>query len=102
MIDVIYRQNLDRCAEPVGVMSTYFTNLTNVDIDVPVDDDDFDIWVADGKETLNLFASKVQMSILCTLLCPFVLILVWDFCVKSNYYPVENIIFLSLHTQCLW
>lgn len=43
MIDVIYRQNLDRCAEPVGVMSTYFTNLTNVDIDVPVDDDDFDI-----------------------------------------------------------
>ena len=45
-------------------------------MDVPVDDDDFDIWVVGGKETLNLFASKVQISILCTLLCPFVLILV--------------------------
>ena len=43
MIDVIYRQNLDRCVEPVGVMSTYFTNFTNADIDVPVDYDDFDI-----------------------------------------------------------
>lgn len=25
-------------------------------MDVPVDDDDFDIWVVGGKETLNLFA----------------------------------------------